>query len=172
MLNRKITRSLSRAPRQPGFLPLSRLLLLTLFMLPLSVTAGVYKWTDKDGNVHYGSQRPADAQAEKLKIETSKPLSQPPETKKDKPAEKAEAEKEAAPTEPAKAKQPEPPKEPVLSRKQKKQLCSQARQRLAAIESRGRLKATDEKGNVRHLTDAERSSRLKEARGDVGKYCR
>ena len=170
MSNHKITRSLSQPPHKPGRQSLLRGLLLGLLILPLTLTAGVYKWVDEEGKVHYGSQRPENIEAEKLKIDTArKPPAQKDPAAKDKTATEAEAKKEEAVTEPAK---PEETKPPQLSRKEKKRLCGQARQRVATIESRGRLKAPDEKGNMRHLTDAERMGRLNAARADVAEYCR
>ena len=49
---------------------LSSTLLIAVVITPLAVTAGIYKWTDEAGNVHYGSQRPPDATAERLKIKS------------------------------------------------------------------------------------------------------
>jgi glutaredoxin len=41
---------------------------LILTVLPLSAPAGMYKWTDAEGNVHYSDQRPPDG-AESQTIE-------------------------------------------------------------------------------------------------------
>ena len=43
--------------------------LLALLLLCVSATAGVYKWTDEAGRVHY-SDKPPETAAEKLDIET------------------------------------------------------------------------------------------------------
>lgn len=47
---------------------------LAIFLLVMAaqpVTAAVYKWTDKDGRVHYGEQPPASEQAEKMHLKDS-----------------------------------------------------------------------------------------------------
>jgi hypothetical protein len=153
-------------------IPLLLIFLLAATLIPLAVTAGVYKWTDKEGNVHYGSQRPADATAERLKIKSS---SQPyadksvaddskEDTKKD-PDKAEEAEKPEAVA-------PEPPKEPKVSRKEKQARCQQARKSYDTIVSRGRVRVQLEDGSSRHMTDKERSKRLAQAKKNVAKYCR
>jgi hypothetical protein len=46
-------------------------LLFTLCALALPATAQVYRWVDKDGKVHYASQKPPDVQAEALAIKSA-----------------------------------------------------------------------------------------------------
>jgi hypothetical protein len=60
-----------------------RILLLTIIMIfASSASAGLYKWVDDEGNVHYSQKRPTNQQFKKLKApppapENSKPLYQP-----------------------------------------------------------------------------------------------
>ncbi len=37
-----------------------------LFSSAAALAGKIYKWTDVEGNVHYGSEKPADADAEKM----------------------------------------------------------------------------------------------------------
>lgn len=146
-------------------------LLIAAVVTPLAVTAGVYKWTDEDGTVHYGSQRPADASAERMKINEGGNTPYADEntakdTKKEDTKNKAEPEKKPEAT------APQTPEEPKLSRKEKKAQCQQARNRLQTIETRGRVRIRDEAGNTRHMTDTERSKELAAVRADVRKYCK
>lgn len=148
-------------------------LLTSMLILPLSVTAGIYKWVDEEGNVHYGSQRPENLSAEKLKIDVPKKSTETDPAKDENPEDGENPENEQTEEEKTEeATKPEEPEEPKMSRAEKKRLCSSARKRVAKIESRGRLKTTDDKGNVRFLSDTERNDRLKQARGDVKNYCR
>ena len=48
--------------------------LITLCALALPATAQVYKWVDKDGKVHYTSQKPPDVKAEELEIKSANSL--------------------------------------------------------------------------------------------------
>src|SRR5688572_28270749 len=50
------------------------LILMALCTLALPVSAQVYKWVDKDGKVHYTSQKPADVKAEELAIKSANSL--------------------------------------------------------------------------------------------------
>ena len=46
----------------------SRFLLLTLLIASTPAGAGVYKWTDAQGHVHYSDDPPADAKAQQIKV--------------------------------------------------------------------------------------------------------
>jgi len=46
----------------------SRFLLLALLIASTSAGAGVYKWTDAQGHVHYSDDPPADAKAQQIKV--------------------------------------------------------------------------------------------------------
>jgi len=148
-------------------------LLITAVSAPLVVTAGVYKWTDADGNVHYGSQRPADATSERMKIETGiQPYADETtlKDKKDEPGKKTgEESKEEKKPETAAPKTAEPPK---VSRKEKNARCEQARKSLQTIVTRGRVRVQLDDGTTRHMTDPERSKRLAQAKKNVAKYCK
>ena len=52
-------------------------LILALVVSPAAVGAGIYKWTDANGNVTYGSQRPEDAPAEKMNLYVPGPATPP-----------------------------------------------------------------------------------------------
>ena len=134
--------------------------------------AGVYKWTDENGQVHYG-ERPMNADAEKIKIrqnETTKPRiatkaededgknsdSKNPDGKDDKKtAEKA----------------PEPV-EPTISKKEKRKLCAQAKSDIASISSRGRMREINKKGEYNYLSEKQRQQRLSAAKKKLREYCR
>ncbi len=46
-------------------------ILILLCALALPATAQVYRWVDKDGKVHYASQKPPDVTAEELPIKSA-----------------------------------------------------------------------------------------------------
>ena len=133
-----------------------------------AVLAGkIYKWTDAQGNVHYGSEKPADADAEKMKVDTST-------TGVDTGAEALDNLKQQADDEAERIKEegiPEQPPVPSLPMKEVKRRCQAARQDLATIQSRGQLRERDEKGEVRYVSDEEKQRRIKTARQQVREYC-
>lgn len=149
-------------------------ILIATISSPLVVTAGVYKWTDENGNVHYGSQRPADAPAERMKIQADTTPYEDDDTTRAKKeaAKKSNKEGEDEAEKKPEAAAPKAPKPPELSRKEKKRLCQQARKNVQTIESRGRVRVQQEDGSTRHLTDPERNKELAAARKNASKYCK
>ncbi len=138
----------------PGIITIS----LGLFVL-LPLQAGVYKWVDENGQVHYGEQ-PGNAGAEKVTIrqnETTKPraIKKDEKNEDDKPAEKTT--------------KPEPPKMP---KKEKRKLCNEAKSDLATIASRGRLREINEKGEYIYLTDSQKQQRIAAAKKKQREFCR
>lgn len=149
------------------------LIFMALGLLALSasstVLAGkIYKWTDADGNVHYGSEKPADTEAESIKVDTEKTgvttgadaldrMIQEDEDKADKIKEEGI---------------PAQPPVPTLPMKEVKRRCNQAKQLLAAIDKTGQLRERDEKGNIRYVSEEERQAQIKSAKKMVREYCR
>jgi hypothetical protein len=133
-----------------------------------TVLAGkIYKWTDAQGNVHYGSEKPADADAEKMKVNTST-------TGVETGAEALDNLKQQADDEAERIKEqgiPEQPPVPSLPMKEVKRRCQAARQDLATIQSRGQMRERDEKGEVRYVSEEEKQKRIKAARQQVREYC-
>lgn len=134
---------------------------------PLAFAEKIYKWVDSEGNTHYGSQ-PGGNQSEELKIHnlpakstatpTTQPAGQPQpsfmESFEKEQQEKAEAAAKAA-------------EEKELRDKN----CVLARKRMASLEMGGRIYEVDEKGERNYLSDADRQSRLQQAKEDVAKWC-
>jgi hypothetical protein len=53
--------------------PIHGLLAALILFLPGPVVAGIYKWTDADGNVHYGEHPPPEAQTREMPSATPPP---------------------------------------------------------------------------------------------------
>jgi membrane protein involved in colicin uptake len=151
---------------------LQPLILLTLCLLclsPLSFAGKIYKWTDSEGQVHYG-ERPPSGQAKQIKVPTGPAHSPSPPAK---PASRQEAtqklldsfdkerkDKAEAETKAAKEK----------ARREKN--CSSARRRIAGLKIGGRQYEVDEQGNRHYLSEAEIQSRLAEAQQYADKWCK
>lgn len=130
------------------------LLLTTLMVLTFSVSAGLYKWVDDEGNVHYSQKRPLGAQYKKLKAPAappanSKALYQPVKTKTTADTTLA-AEKEKI-------------------KKLKADNCEKAKKSLKAYTVYRRFK--DAKGTVRTVDDQERALQIKNAQKAIKDYC-
>jgi len=141
---------------------------MVIMLCATAVFAGkIYKWTDAQGNVHYGSQKPVQAEAEKMKVDTGK-------TGVNRGAKALDDMKQAADDEAQRIKEegiPAQPPVPTLSMKEVKRRCKTARQNLATIQARGQLRERDEKGNTRYVSEKEKQQRIKHAKKQIREYC-
>lgn len=126
-------------------------LLLAFIMLPTAMATGVYKWTDENGKVHYGSQRPENAEAETLNINDSQPT---PAPKKSEGADEANL--------------------PVDDKAKQERLayCKKERNRLKTVEKNKTIHEKDASGNVVKLAAKERQQRLSKIQANINKYCK
>jgi hypothetical protein len=143
--------------------------IITVFLCLLFQTssyAEVYKWTDENGQIHYG-EHPGNTGAEKVTIRQN-------ETTKPRPINKAE-EDTAESDKNNPDKQTEASGEWVEvppSKKEKRKWCNEAKSDLAAINSRGRMREINEKGEYIYLTEPERQQRISAAMKKQQEFCR
>lgn len=161
----------SREQHQPTTRRRKRLIAMVstvLLAAPVAVLAGqIYKWTDAEGNVHYGSQKPADVAGEQVRVDTSR-------TGVNRGADALDKLKQQADDEAQRIKEegiPEQPPVPSLSRNEVKQRCQTAKQDLATIQARGQLRERDEQGNTRYVSEKERQQRINHAKKQIREYC-
>ncbi|MDH5711857.1 MAG: DUF4124 domain-containing protein [Gammaproteobacteria bacterium] len=135
-------------------------LILTLALFPTVVNAGVYKWTDQQGNVHYGSQRPDDAEAERMKLDIppTLPIKETTEETNNKEGDKKEAElKDDGDQEKA--------------TKERTEYCANERKRLHTATSNKEIHEKDASGNVKALSAEARNQRINKIKDNIAKYC-
>ena len=140
------------------------------FQAPLY--AGVYKWLDQDGQVHYGD-KPNKADAEEVSIrrnETTKPRPIK-KTKKD-GDENTEGDNPEDENKEKTAEKPAEPEEPSISKKEKNRLCNEAKSDIASITSRGRTREINAKGEYSYLSEKQRQQRLTAAKKKQREFCR
>lgn len=132
-----------------------RTLLIAAIALLLSAPAdagAVYRWVDKDGNVHYSSKPPPEGGADRVRLEPP-----PPQGGTDSAADASASEPAAEAGDPTSA----------IQQKQ----CELARATLEAYESADALVDTDEQGNKRQLTAEEKAQEIEKARQNVEAQC-
>ena len=159
--------SVNSAPRVRSKLVTATLCVVICMGSGTGLAGKIYKWTDAEGNVHYGSEKPADTAAEKMKVDTSK-------TGVDRGAKALADIRQKEDDEAQRIKEqgiPAQPPVPSLSMKEVKQRCAAARQDLATIQSRGQLRERDDKGNTRYLGEQEKQQRIKAAKQRIREYC-
>lgn len=132
-----------------------RILLLTAMMIfASSAFAGLYKWVDDEGNVHYSQKRPANQQFERLKAPPPAPDSDKPLYQSSKPSDtpnKAVAE------------------ETAKNEKIRAENCAQAKKSLASYQIYRRM--LDKDGNVVVIDDKVRASQIEKAKEAINSYC-
>ena len=138
-------------------------------LIQTTAFAGVYKWVDENGQVHYG-ERPGNTQAEKVTIRQNE-MTIPGSLESDK---EGEGDQDAAEgTEQNNTGAVEPEMVPVpIPKKEKRRLCNEAKDDVSGINSRGRMREINSKGEYTYLTESQRQRRLATAKKNVRKYCR
>jgi len=146
---------------------LRQLIFISLLTLISSTSiAAIYKWTDAEGNVHYGQQRPKEAPSQRIKVPQYTPQNtstykRPALKTKDENAKKnAETPEEEKTTETA------------AEKKQRLKDCEQIRQNLSLMEARGRIRSQDKDGNTRYLSQEEKEARMAKSRKTLSKHCK
>ena len=157
-----------------------RLLCLIILMLlaGMASAAGIYKWVDSDGTVHYTDQPPPGATKEQILSNTgippggsgasgadnAAPKATGPKTYIEKDAEfrkrQVEAEEKRAKEEKA-----------LAEDKERKQNCARARSSLEALQSGQRITKYDGKGERAYLDDNERTQEIANTQKAVDSWC-
>lgn len=137
------------------------------FLVQIPSHAGVYKWTDENGEVHYGD-RPGNTDATTVTIRQNETTS-PRAIKSAEEGEKDNAKDDKADP---KAAEPKKQVEESLSKKEKQRLCQEGKNDYAVISSRGRMREINAKGEYIYLSEPQRQQRLTAAKKKQQKYCR
>jgi len=137
--------------------------------------AGIYKWVDAEGNVHYGQQRPADAASERMEVQQHAPqdvstYNRPGTNKAEDPAKDAPT--DGTEKKPEAAAEPEKKKETPAEKKRRLAACAQARKNLATMQSVGRIRSKDKEGNTTYLSQQQKEARIKQAKELISKHCK
>jgi len=137
--------------------------------LPTAFAGKVYKWVDENGNVQYGSQKPASG-AQELKVQ-----SKPSSSAQDNASESAEDNQQTRENEEAEKVKVSSEKEAAEIEKKnaeiRKKNCSIAKRRAATIDQGGRLYEVDESGERTYWDDATRAAKMQEAQAQINEWC-
>lgn len=130
---------------------------------------GIYKWVDKEGNVHY-SQDPQHSGAQQMNIKVPKP-STPTETASNQGAPANAAEPQAGNGDKTEEQQALQEAAEKKQQEAEKKNCQIAMKRLATITAGGRIYEVDEQGERVYWDDNTRKAKLAEAQKDVEQWC-
>lgn len=126
--------------------------------------AGVYRWVDEQGNVHFGD-KPHGVDAEEVQIK-SPPRSETPAQNGTVDRERLLRALEAERLERAEQRQAR-----ERERAEREQRCFEARDDLRRLETAGVVYELDSDGRRRVLSDSERGQALAAARARVQRWC-
>ena len=141
-----------------------------LLSISLNVHAGVKKWVDADGNVHYSDTGPGDdTQTQSVrniagKDQGNAPAAYTPKSYVEREAEMRKAKKQK---QEASDKQAEQDTRTAA----RKQNCEGARQNAKTLEESPRVTTYDANGERVIMEDSERAKRLEEARKVISENC-
>lgn len=129
-----------------------------------ALATGIYRWTDAQGQVHFGDQ-PRGRNAQRVHIRPAPPPD--PQTER----RRAQARKWLRAQEEDTAEQNRRAHKAAAKAARRKQDCRRARERLKAA-GRARYLYTQKSGGARHiLSSAERTAAMRRMRADVSEYC-
>jgi len=124
--------------------------------LSTGLQAGTYKWTDEQGNVHYGQRPPPGSQYEKMKIDKSpRPSTTTP----------APSSNTAVDAESSKAIEAEVTKNAEI----RAQNCKAAKNNLQLYQVHRHIKGKD--GKIRLISNSERQSKIETAKDHIREFC-
>lgn len=135
-------------------------------VLALPVSAGVYKWVDEQGRVHYGD-RPESQRA--APVEIRPPAGSPPPA----PRDRGDRQRRLSNTlESDRVKRLEDRRRQEARKAELTQRCNLARDRMRRFESAGYLYDLDAAGERRVLNETQRRQATRKVQADIEKYCR
>lgn len=128
----------------------------------------IYKWTDEDGNVHYGDRPTGAATEERLAMTYRRTdnaaVQQRVQARVEATVARREARSAAAAEEQAAA-------DEAAAAAERAQQCERARARLETYLQSQRLYRTDENGERVYLDDAQRETARQKAEEKITEYC-
>lgn len=139
---------------------------LALMLAGFAASADVYKWTDRDGNVHYGDRPPASGeQADSVSLTPS------PELDADYGERSLKRRRLLEAFEADRAERQRLDDEAALAKRDRAQQCEQARRMLADLERANLLYTTDQDGNRVYMSDDERHQAARDITAWVQAHC-
>jgi hypothetical protein len=156
-----------------------RLLTLALLLAALPAQAVLYKWVDQNGKVHYSDQPPPDSAKQSNVMNVPRPATSAPapagetaNTAPKGPKSAAEQEMEFRKRRLEAAEAEAKQQKDAQAADEKKRNCSQATNRVTALEAGGRISKYGPNGETIYLSDDQIASELSEARRIADSWCK
>jgi hypothetical protein len=140
---------------------------MVLVLSAFDVKAGVYKWTDAQGQVHY-SDRPVPGNSIEMSV-NSPPAS--PSTSEDPQKRREKMQRMLDVYEEDRAKQKHNRKQQQAAQKKRQQNCLLAKDRYKSHHRAVGIYHFDKAGKRRYLEDRERQQHMKKLRANIDRWC-
>jgi hypothetical protein len=144
------------------------LVIILAFLAGSAQAAGIQKWIDENGQVHYGDNPPAKVTTESVRV--SRPPSNPgkalPRLNNQQTNSDQQQDAEASNT-PADQQDPASQAPPD----QAGEFCEQARKDMRVLNNSSRIRLRASDGTSRFMTDEEREQRRVQSQADIDRYC-
>ena len=144
--------------------------LLFILIVPLAAHAGVYKWVDENGKVHYGDQPQSSQPGVEMNIDVTPSLSAGPSDDQLSREEKRERLLQSM-EEDRLEKQEQRDKQKAL-RAQNRQKCNRYRDRMRHYQRANALYRLDKDGKRVYVSDSDRAKSTKKLQAQIDKYCK
>ncbi len=141
---------------------MKRFVLPIIFIAFNSHAAGIQKWIDDDGQIHYGDRPPAKVTSEEIKVNR-------PPTNPGRPLPRLG---DSSPDENADEYPDNQPPGEATSDEQAREVCEQARKDLQVIQRSPRIRLRQADGTSRYMTQEEIDQRKKRSEEDVKEFCK
>ena len=145
---------------------MKKIILITLMFIS-PVNAGIYKWTDSNGNVHFGDRPVDNKSATELNIKTNNKTGVTNSSGNKKEREYLLKKIEKDKKESAKKR-----KEKIKSDKKRRRLCSSYKSRYQSLLQSNRSYTMSPDGERTYQSEAERTARKKNLKKNISKNCR
>jgi hypothetical protein len=145
---------------------MKRLIIPVIFIACSSHAAGIQKWVDEDGQIHYGDSPPAKSKTEQVRI--SRPPSNPGKAL----PRLGDTQKENKDEPETGGEQPASASAPQSTEEEAKQFCDQAHKDLETLNRNSQVRLRLNDGTTRYMTQEERDQRRKQSEQDIERYCK
>ncbi len=146
-----------------------KIILLFILIVPVTAYAGVYKWVDENGKVHYGDSPQASQPTVEMNVEVATPE---PSFSEDLLSREEKRERLLQSMEEDRLEKQEKRDKQKAENEKNRQKCNQYRDRMRHYERANALYKLDRDGNRVYMSDGERASATKSLRAKINKYCR
>jgi hypothetical protein len=134
----------------------------------LGAAAQIYKWTDKDGKVHYGEKPPEDAKtAREVDTKAAGRSTAAPETSQTWKQKEVDFQKRKIESDKAGGHD----QDMARYNANKKRLCENARQELDILNGGTPIYSTNSKGERVYMEDSQRATRVQEVKRKIADNC-